>query len=394
MICILPFLLRQDEFTCCVAYRSAVSLGTMMFIITDFYLRPSHKRAAFRILKLCNKLGGVYIKAAQHASTLTFIPNDYQILSLLQDQAEPLKFKEIQKIIRDEIGDNFEEFSETPIAAASLGQVHYARTYSGLECAVKVQYPHVRRNFFADVVCLRAMAKITCCFFPDIQLHWFVREFVANMVTEFDFQKELMYSKLASNLCSFVYVPKVYNHLSTSRVLTMEYIKGKKILNLEESEQKIIRKHLLYYFALVFKHGFLHCDPHPGNFLVRKYHSGVQLVVLDHGMYRYLSHDFRKSYICLWKGILTKNKKLIETSCADLQCLDFANNVNSFFAGNQQPIDFYLGLRFMESVSRDMVLTVRAMNLISSIYRMLGGTDEEKFCVFQKFWKNLNFGEK
>lgn len=124
---------------------------------------------------------------------------------------------------------------------------------------------------------------------------------------------------------SRVYIPQVFDALSTSRVLTMEYIDGHKVTNVDYitshhwHSSEVASQVIQVFSQMIFRHGFVHCDPHPGNVFIRPNPtrpSEFQLVLLDHGLVRSLDEDFRVVFCQLWKALLNRDsQKLVD--CAD-----------------------------------------------------------------------------
>ncbi|KAG9295937.1 hypothetical protein G9A89_006676 [Geosiphon pyriformis] len=386
-----------------------------------------HLRCANRLLRLCRLNTGVYVKAGQHIASLTYVvPKQYtDVLSVLQDKAPYRPMNEVEAIISQEFNglgskDLFTEFDETPLAAASLAQVHRARSKDGHEVAVKVQYPDVARLFNVDVWTMQTMSDMITFFFPEFELSWIVTEFKQNLIAEFNFEAEARNAELTKQRFlhrgeSF-FVPKIYRELSTKRVLTMEFVHGIKINDLEGLrilgvDPTWVRNQLLEVFAeMIFCHGVVHCDPHPGNALVtispitRK----PQLVLLDHGLYRELSDDFRKTYCSLWKALVLNDIDSLAESARILGVGQYTNFLPLIFTQRIPDSLSILGedmspeeraivhhqlknvklsdlLDFLERLPRDMLLVFRTINLLRGIHKQLGGTPMEVFSLNAKY---------
>ncbi|KAJ1503085.1 putative aarF domain-containing protein kinase 5, partial [Coelomomyces lativittatus] len=248
-------------------------------IDSDIYLEERekvHQQSADLLLELCRMHGGIYIKAAQHlASMLRIVPKAYtDTLSVLQDKAPFRSFEEIANVIVKEFGmhpsDLFLEFDQKPLAAASLAQVHRAVTHQMEECAVKVQYPEVQRNFHIDIRCMEVLTKLVSLIFPEFHLGWIVQEFKSNLLQEFDFELEAHHSETTAGRFQHhkhFHVPKVIWPLTTHKVLTMEYIRGLPLKSVEELQKQGVSTYQIaqtlidIFSEMVFVHGFVHCDP-------------------------------------------------------------------------------------------------------------------------------------
>lgn len=222
-------------------------------------------------------------------------------MKALQDKARARPFHEIATFLRKELGNDmeeiFERFDEEPIAAASLAQVHKAVLRSDKsEVAVKIQYPHLPTQVANDLYALEFLANAVAKYFPDFEFAWLLPEFEDVADIELDFVQERVNANRMRDLLSEtknVYVPEVINDLSGRRVLTMEYVRGARVddvdtLSKMNVDPKFVASKMCEVFGdMMFVHGLVHCDPHPGNLLVKKDENNnqVQLVILDHGMY-------------------------------------------------------------------------------------------------------------
>ncbi|XP_020586030.1 uncharacterized aarF domain-containing protein kinase 1 isoform X2 [Phalaenopsis equestris] len=263
-----------------------------------------HLRAAKRLLKLCEANGGFYVKAGQFVSSLRHVPKEYSsTLSSLLDQVNPCNIKDIKEMISKSLGEDcstlFCSFDENPIAAASIAQVHRGTLSNNQEIAIKVQYPDLEQRMKIDFTTMAILSKLVSMVFSGYKFDQVLSEFRRTISLELDFIQEGKNSeRTARNFKKnkFVRVPHVYWDLTTSQVLTMEFCRGHKVA-----------KALIEAFAeMIFVHGFVHGDPHPGNILVsvEGENKGFSLVLLDHGIYRELDEQFRLDYCKLWKALI------------------------------------------------------------------------------------------
>jgi len=245
-------------------------------------------------------LGPTFIKIGQALGTRgDLLPLSYiKELSTLQDQVPAFSTAEAFARIETELGQSmheaYAEIDAEPIAAASLGQVYRARLYTGAEVAVKVQRPNLKEIISFDIAILYRLVKLTNRLFPKANENadWegMLREFHATVFEEMDYAKE------GRNADRFRYnfrgwravrVPRIYWSHTTSRVLTMEFIRGTKVVDLEAlrarriSAVKVNRLLVRSYLKQLLEDGFFHADPHPGNLLVMD--SG-HLAFFDFGM--------------------------------------------------------------------------------------------------------------
>lgn len=253
-----------------------------------------------KIRLLMQELGPTYVKMGQIISSRsqTLPPGWCEELSRLQSNVPPFSSDEVRAIIQEELGDMperlYEEFSPTPFAAASTAQVHRARLADGTPVVVKVQRPNIRPQMKADVgvmINLSGFLEGRFQYARDADLTGMVKEFGDGIIRELDLGGEQYNMKrLARNMENIpgVIVPKAFPQLSSSKVLTMEFVEGVKITNVQAIQDaqlvcnaigEIILRALVKQLLI---DGFFHADPHPGNILVNLETGSVGF--LDMGM--------------------------------------------------------------------------------------------------------------
>ncbi len=220
-------------------------------------------------------------------------------LARLQDRVEPHAFAEIRAQVESELGAplqaRFAAFETEPLASASLGQVHRARTLDGRDIAVKVLYPGIERSVAVDL----AMTKLALWLFDWIaiaDLMQVYRELRASLKGEMDYLREARAGEeIARNLArdvelaARVRVPRIHWDLTTRRVLAMEFLPGVKINDphavaaLGARVPDLVQWISRAFLHMMFRDGFFHCDPHPGNLMVI---DGEQIGIIDFGMHR------------------------------------------------------------------------------------------------------------
>ncbi|MFD1335867.1 ABC1 kinase family protein [Oceanobacillus iheyensis] len=285
-----------------------------------------NKTTGERIRLFLEELGPTFIKLGQIASTRQdLIPKDIiEELEKLQDQVAPFSFSDVKEIIDKELQEPidvvFESFDEDPIAAASIGQVHYGVLRTGQEVAVKIQRPNLEEKVHTDLEILMNIAKLA-----ESRLDWakkyqlcaIIKEFSNSLTAELDYTLEGRNAhRIAQQFKKHddVVVPNVYWDLTTEKVLTMEYIKGIKLdentkLVREGYNPKLIAEKLIQkQFQQILIDGFFHADPHPGNVMVLPNHK---ILFMDFGMVGRLTATMKDHLSSLIVAIMRQNTKSI-----------------------------------------------------------------------------------
>ena len=265
-----------------------------------------HIHNAERVRDAILELKGLFIKLGQLLSILTnFLPEAFQKpLEALQDQIPPRPFSLVRERVLRELGKPIEElfayFDENALAAASIGQAHRARLHDGTEVVVKVQHADIEKVTQIDLEIILRLTRISAWFF-DIKGMDYIYTQVRKMIEEeLDYLREAnSMEQIRVNLVeeTGIAVPLVHRSYSTGKVLTTTWHEGVKISNLTQLDdwqldrREIASRLLKAYCRMLFKDGFYHADPHPGNILVQQ--NGM-VTLLDFGAVAPLSNALRE----------------------------------------------------------------------------------------------------
>ncbi|MBW1753658.1 MAG: AarF/ABC1/UbiB kinase family protein [Deltaproteobacteria bacterium] len=360
---------------------------------------------AQRVRMAIEELGPTYIKLGQILSTRPdLVPAQFvEEFAKLQDNVPPFGFSQVSRIIEAEFGaplkELFEYFDENSFASASIGQVHRARLADGETVAVKVQRPGIKKIIEVDLEIMLHLATLMERNIEEMSLYRPVK-----IVEEFarTLEKEIDYTIEATSLERFgrnfladpsIYVPKVFRDTSSERVLTMEFVEGIKISDIDRIDKAGYDRELItvrgavFFLKQVFEHGFFHADPHPGNIFVL---PDNVICLLDFGMTDSIDRQTREEFVDLIDSVVHQHESRAAQALLKLTSWDHEPDIRLLekdvadFMGQHlyKPLkDIEIGKllnRLLELVSRhrlivppDIFLMMKALTTIEGVALML-----------------------
>ena len=291
-----------------------------------------YRKNARKVLNTFISLGPVYIKLGQWLSSRAdILPQPYlEELAKLQDNVPAAPFDQVKPIIENDIGpinEKFDSLDPNPLSGASLGQVYRGRI-SNQEIVVKVKRPGIEKVVEEDLKVLKKILPMALRF-VDPNLRFSARamlsQFIETIHEEMDYTiesanlKKIKHDMKKSN----IFIPSVYDDYSSKNVLTMEYIPGIKITNIEALDEKGIDRQKLVvdvhkvFFTMLLRHSLFHADPHPGNISVT---DDGKLILYDYGMVGRLDNETRLRLIRLYLALVEKDPPRTVNAMADLEC--------------------------------------------------------------------------
>ena len=309
------------------------------------------------------ELGPTFIKIGQSMGTRAdLLPLPFVIaLGELQDNVPPfpneIAFARIEKELGRKINEAYREFELEPVAAASLGQVYRARLHSGEEVAVKVQRPNLEATIKGDLEILKKVANFAERF-PQLNENadWsgMLREFNETIHEEMDYAAEGRNAeRFRENFKNWsnIHVPKIYWNATTSKVLTMEFIHGTKVTDLEGqarqgiSPEKVNRLLIKTYLKQLLEDGFFHADPHPGNLLVM---ADGRLAFFDFGMVGRITPELQSKMIDAFFHVVGKDPAGIAQDLIDLNFLKPGTSHDVVRPVVEKMFEFHLNLKLKD----------------------------------------------
>jgi predicted unusual protein kinase regulating ubiquinone biosynthesis (AarF/ABC1/UbiB family) len=293
-----------------------------------------YRKNARKVLNTFITLGPVYIKLGQWLSSRAdILPQPYlEELAKLQDEVPSAPFEQVQPIIENDLGpinEKFDKIDPNPISGASLGQV-YRGSISGQQIVVKVKRPGIEKVVAEDLKVLKKILPLALRFVdPNLRFsaHAMLSQFIETIHEEMDYTiesanlKQIKHDMKKNNK---VVIPTVFDDYSSKNVLTMEYLPGIKITNVEAlDEQGIDRQQLVIdvhkvFFTMLLRYSLFHADPHPGNISVT---NDGKIILYDYGMVGRLDNETRLQLIRLYLALVEKDPPRTVNAMSDLGML-------------------------------------------------------------------------
>jgi predicted unusual protein kinase regulating ubiquinone biosynthesis (AarF/ABC1/UbiB family) len=295
-----------------------------------------YRKHAEKALKAFIELGPSYIKLGQWLSTRAdILPQPYlDVLAKLQDEVPPASFSEVKSMVENELGDIqhvFDEFNTSALSGASLGQVYLAK-YKGKDVIVKISRPNIEQIIEKDIFFLKKILPIATRFIdPNLRFsaEGMLSQFIETIHEEMDYRIEadnLIAIKKNLRNDRMIIIPNVIQERTSKHVLTLEYIPGIKITDIEKLEamgidrEKLVMRVHHVFFKMLLRHSIFHADPHPGNISVVP-DSGA-IILYDFGMIGRIDNETRILLIRLYLGLVEKDAARTVNALIDLKTLE------------------------------------------------------------------------
>jgi ubiquinone biosynthesis protein len=316
------------------------------------------RSTAARFRELLAELGPTFIKFGQLLSTRRdVLPAEWiKELEALQDDCPPLPIAEVRRALERGLGQPIEavfaELDPVPLASASIAQVHRARTHAGEQVVVKVQRPDIRSRIESDLALLYYLARLLEAVIEETGVYTptaVIEEFDRTIHEELDFENEARNARAmrtANEGRTQVVIPRVLDALSSSQVLTLDYLEGIRLNDVTAEAgfdtEQIARAIIESAFRQLFEDGLFHGDPHPGNVLVL---PGNRLALLDFGLVGRLSRAQQELLVTLIVAVALRDADTMARVLDKIGVPDARAPVGALRGDIEAILERYLGLR-------------------------------------------------
>jgi predicted unusual protein kinase regulating ubiquinone biosynthesis (AarF/ABC1/UbiB family) len=292
----------------------------------DAALERRHIEAAQQIVTALGTMKGAAMKVGQVMSFLDpgVVPEEYREefqrkLAELRDAAPTVTFPQMRRVIEQELDtpldEVFEEFDETPIAAASIGQVYRARLHDGREVAVKVQYPGVAQAVRSDMQNLGMILRLAKRIAPGLDPKAVGEEISSRIEEELDYELEAQNQRSLARIFRghpFIVVPGVVTSLSRARVMVSDFVQGigfEEIKGYPQEERNRVAEILFrFYFGCLYRHHQFSGDPHPGNSMLLE---DGRMAFFDFGLFKRMPAGTVELEIAVIRGVIEGDTETI-----------------------------------------------------------------------------------
>jgi len=368
-----------------------------------------HQKSADQIFNSAVSMRGMLIKMCQVVGTRSdvFPPQYVKTLSQCHDRLPPRTFASIRTVVDEDFGkpleEIFSEFSTTPIASASLAQVHKARLHSGEEVAVKIQYPDIDHIIQTDLKSSRRVAQVYQRFDREpMDFLPLLDELQVHLKLELDFRREVQSADRIRDLFTddhYVHIPEFKHDHCTRRVIVMEFVEGVKVTDKQGlidagiDYSRLMERLMRVFNKMILAYGFFHADPHPGNIFVTRGGDGLpEFILLDFGLAKELPKGFGMGIFELMFSMMTFNESAMLRAFSELGFETLNDDDQSLlmiarrmigrsdtgsFQGEfteEMTDEMFEAIREnpLVTVPTDFVLVARAFSLLSGIAHTLG----------------------
>ncbi len=383
-------------------------VGGKQDVAVDEAARKASGAKRFRLMLA--ELGPTFVKLGQVLSTRAdLLPAAIiEELCTLQDQVPPAPYEHVRAQIQAAFGRDltelFDEFDPEPLAAASIAQVHRAKTKDGQEVVVKVQRPGIAEQIRGDLSVLHYLARLLEAVIEELAVYsptGIIEQFDRAVHEELDFLSE------AANVRAFhknhvdrpgLKIPKVYDDLTGRTVLTLEFIRAPKLshANLDERSRHALAKTMLEdAFKQLFEDGLFHADPHPGNLLVL---DGPVLALIDFGLVGRVTRQMQDTLVSLVLAVALKDSESVARILYRVGAPDSRTNLLAFKKDIDELLGAYLPSSLGQIDSRRLVgelldLAVRYRIRVPKEYAILGRASVTLEGVLRSLAPDLPIGE-